>query len=87
MPTIPQIAHPVIIAAPASGNHITITYTDTSTETADLVIPATPFFIQGDGASTDLLDGAEGDHCNQQQQDGRISHAGSGRLQALSSRL
>jgi len=56
MPTIPQIAHPVIIAAPASGNHIKITYTDAVEEDVDLVIPATPFFIQGDGASTDLLD-------------------------------
>ena len=56
MPTIPQIAHQVDIAAPASGNHITITYTDTKTETVDLNTTYSPFYIQGDGANEDLLD-------------------------------
>ena len=56
MPTIPQIAHQVDIAAPSSGNHITITYTDASTESVDLTTSYSPFYIQGDGANEDLLD-------------------------------
>ena len=56
MPTIPQISHQVNIAAPSSGNHITITYTDTTTENVDLNTTHSPFYVQGDGANSDLLD-------------------------------
>jgi len=56
MPTIPQIAHQVDIAAPSSGNHITITYTDGTEEDVDLTTSYSPFYIQGDGANEDLLD-------------------------------
>ena len=56
MPTIPQISHQVDVAAPSSGNHITITYTDTNTEDVDLNTANSPFYVQGDGGVTDLLD-------------------------------
>ena len=59
MPTIPQIAHQVDIAAPSSGNHITITYTDATTENVDLNTTYSPFYIQGDGANEDLLDAVQ----------------------------
>ena len=56
MPTIPQISHQVDIAAPSSGNHITIAYTDGVTENVDLNTTHSPFYVQGDGANSDLLD-------------------------------
>ena len=56
MPTIPQISRPMTISAPSSGNHITITYTDTFVESVDLNTTNSPFFIQGDGGVSDLLE-------------------------------
>jgi len=57
MPTIPQIAHQVDIAAPSSGNHITLAFVSPiSIETVDLNTANSPFYVQGDGGVTDLLD-------------------------------
>ena len=73
MPTIPQIAHQVDIAAPSS-NYITITYTDATTESVDLLTSYSPFYIQGDGANEDLLDAVK-DPLGRSEYHGRIGDA------------
>ena len=57
MPTIPALSHPVTITAPASGNHITITYTDASTQGVDLA--SGTYYIQADNSATDLFEALE----------------------------
>lgn len=51
MPTIPQIAMPLTIA---SGPHLRLTYDDASTD--DVTLAAGTYYVQGDGASGDLLE-------------------------------
>ena len=57
MPTIPALSHPVTITAPTSGNHITIRYTDASTQGVDLA--SGTYYIQADNSVTDLFEALE----------------------------